>query len=109
MLSASAVTTQNIRPGGGGQQIPARQPTTAASATSTIDQRSNGRAMLGLGLSGPQVSERLVRGAVPSHRWAGPGSTSISSAWHSAREKVEYHGKHFHPPVEDAGLGPGNH
>ena len=57
MLSALAVTTQNIRLGAAIMQIPARQPTTAASAISTIDQLSNGRAMLGLGLSGPQVSE----------------------------------------------------
>ena len=72
VLSALAVTTQNIRLGAAIMQIPARQPTTAASAISTIDQLSNGRAMLGLGLSGPQVSEGWY-GCRSSHRWAGPG------------------------------------
>ena len=106
MLSALAVTTQNIRLGAAIMQIPARQPTTAASAISTIDQLSNGRAMLGLGLSGPQVSEGWY--GVPFVSPLGRTREYIDIVRMAlAREKVEYHGKHFHLPVEDAGLGLG--
>jgi F420-dependent oxidoreductase-like protein len=106
VLSALAVTTQNIRLGAAIMQIPARQPTTAASAISTIDQLSNGRAMLGLGLSGPQVSEGWY--GVPFVSPLGRTREYIDIVRMAlAREKVEYHGKHFHLPVEDAGLGLG--
>ena len=64
VLAALAVTTRNIRLGAAIMQIPARQPTTAASAISTVDQLSHGRAILGLGLSGPAGFGRLVRRAV---------------------------------------------
>jgi hypothetical protein len=37
--------------------LAARQPTTAAMVASTVDRLSGGRMLLGLGLSGPQVSE----------------------------------------------------
>lgn len=57
MLGLVAGHTQNIRLGAGIMQIPARQPTAAAAASATIDRISGGRMMLGLGLSGPQVSE----------------------------------------------------
>ena len=98
VLSALAVTTQNIRLGAAIMQIPARQPTTAASAISTIDQLSNGRAMLGLGLSGPQVSEGWY--GVPFVSPLGRTREYIDIVRMAlAREKVEYHGKHFHLPV----------
>jgi F420-dependent oxidoreductase-like protein len=49
--------TQRIGLGSGLMQIPARKPTATAMAAATLDVLSKGRFRLGLGLSGPQVSE----------------------------------------------------
>jgi F420-dependent oxidoreductase-like protein len=49
--------TQRIGLGSGLMQIPARKPTATAMAAATLDVLSEGRFRLGLGLSGPQVSE----------------------------------------------------
>ncbi|MGP3536259.1 LLM class flavin-dependent oxidoreductase [Microbacterium sp. RD1] len=57
VLGAMSAVTEQIKLGTGIMQIPARQPATAASAAATLDRISNGRLLLGLGLSGPQVSE----------------------------------------------------
>jgi alkanesulfonate monooxygenase SsuD/methylene tetrahydromethanopterin reductase-like flavin-dependent oxidoreductase (luciferase family) len=57
MLGLLAGRTDRILLGAGILQIPARQPTTAAMVASTVDRLSGGRMLLGLGLSGPQVSE----------------------------------------------------
>lgn len=57
MIGALAVATQRIGLGAGVLQIPARQPSAVATAAATLDRLSEGRLRLGLGLSGPQVSE----------------------------------------------------
>jgi F420-dependent oxidoreductase-like protein len=105
VLGGLATTTQRVGLGTAIMQIPARAPTATASAISTIDQMSGGRAMLGLGLSGPQVSEG----------WYGVPFTSalgrtreyieiIRLAW--SQEKVEYDGRHWQlPSHEGTGLG----
>jgi F420-dependent oxidoreductase-like protein len=49
--------TQRIGLGSGLMQIPARKPTATAMAAASLDVLSEGRFRLGLGLSGPQVSE----------------------------------------------------
>lgn len=49
--------TERIGLGSGLMQIPARKPTATAMAAATLDVLSHGRFRLGLGLSGPQVSE----------------------------------------------------
>src|SRR4051812_9545291 len=49
--------TDRIALGSGLMQIPARQPTATAMAAASLDVLSGGRFRLGLGLSGPQVSE----------------------------------------------------
>ena len=49
--------TGHIRLGSAILQIPARTPAATASAAITLDQLSGGRALLGLGVSGPQVAE----------------------------------------------------
>src|SRR5437588_5106738 len=49
--------TQNIRLGTGIAQISARTPAATAMAAMTLDHLSNGRVILGLGVSGPQVVE----------------------------------------------------
>ena len=50
-------STQNVRLGTGILQMSARQPTAAAMAAMTLDHLSDGRVILGIGVSGPQVVE----------------------------------------------------
>jgi F420-dependent oxidoreductase-like protein len=49
--------TQNIKLGTAIMQMPGRTPANAAMTAMTINQLSNGRFLMGLGLSGPQVVE----------------------------------------------------
>ncbi|MEU5092032.1 LLM class flavin-dependent oxidoreductase [Streptomyces sp. NPDC021356] len=57
LLGHLTAVTERVRLGAAVLQIPARQPTTVATAAATLDDLSGGRFMLGLGLSGPQISE----------------------------------------------------
>src|SRR6201991_1316098 len=57
VLGLLAGRTERIGLGSGLMQIPARQPTAAAMAAASLDVLSGGRFRLGLGVSGPQVSE----------------------------------------------------
>ncbi|MCX6385379.1 MAG: LLM class F420-dependent oxidoreductase [Solirubrobacterales bacterium] len=57
VLGMLAGKTKRIGLGSGLMQIPARQPTATAMAAASLDVLSNGRFRLGLGVSGPQVSE----------------------------------------------------
>ena len=57
VLGLLAGKTERIALGSGLFQIPARPPTAAAMAAASLDVLSGGRFRLGLGVSGPQVSE----------------------------------------------------
>jgi F420-dependent oxidoreductase-like protein len=57
VLGLLAGRTHRVGLGSGLLQIPARKPTATAMAAATLDVLSEGRFRLGLGLSGPQVSE----------------------------------------------------
>jgi F420-dependent oxidoreductase-like protein len=57
VLGLLAGRTQRIALGSGLMQIPARKATATAMAAASLDVISEGRFRLGLGLSGPQVSE----------------------------------------------------
>ena len=57
MLAWIAGQTSTIDVGSGIMQIPARTPAMTAMTAATIDALSGGRFRLGLGVSGPQVSE----------------------------------------------------
>jgi F420-dependent oxidoreductase-like protein len=57
MLGYLAAVTERVALGSGLMQMPARKPTATAMAAASIDRISGGRFRLGLGLSGPQVSE----------------------------------------------------
>jgi len=56
-LAYLAAKTTRIKLGTGILQVPARTPAMCAMTMSTLDQLSGGRALVGLGLSGPQVVE----------------------------------------------------
>lgn len=103
VLTWVAAHTQRMDVGSAILQIPARAPTMAAMTAATLDTLSGGRFRLGLGVSGPQVSEGwygvkfdkplartreyvdIVRGAL-------------------RRDRVSYQGNHFTLPLPD---GPG--
>ena len=57
MLAWIAGQTERIDVGSAVMQIPARTPAATAMTATTIDTLSGGRFRLGLGVSGPQVSE----------------------------------------------------
>src|ERR687887_98745 len=57
VLSWVAAQTERIDVGSAIFQIPARQPAMTAMTAATLDSLSGGRFRLGLGVSGPQVSE----------------------------------------------------
>src|SRR3712207_694624 len=57
VLGYLAARTERVGLGSGVMQIPARKATATAMAAATLDVLSGGRFRLGLGLSGPQVSE----------------------------------------------------
>jgi F420-dependent oxidoreductase-like protein len=56
-LTWIASRTTTIRVGTGIMQMPARTPASAAMTAATLDTLSDGRLLLGLGVSGPQVAE----------------------------------------------------
>ncbi|WP_347350135.1 LLM class F420-dependent oxidoreductase [Intrasporangium sp.] len=70
VLSWVGACTQRVRLGSAVLQIPARTPAMTAMTAATLDMLSGGRFQLGLGVSGPQVSEGWhgVRFAAPLAR-----------------------------------------
>lgn len=105
VLGHLAAKTERIALGAGLMQIPARQPAATAMAAVSLDVLSGGRFRLGLGLSGPQVSEgwygvafdrplRRTREYVEIVRKA------------LAREPLEHHGREFELPLA-GGMGLG--
>ncbi len=56
-LAFAAALTSRVRLGTAVAQVPARTPAATAMAATTLDHLSGGRVVLGVGASGPQVSE----------------------------------------------------
>jgi F420-dependent oxidoreductase-like protein len=105
VLGHLSAVTDRIDLGSGLMQIPARTPAMTAMTAVTLDVLSGGRFRLGLGVSGPQVSEG----------WHG---VSFARPLARTREYVEivrralsregplrYEGEEFRLPVEGTGLG----
>ncbi|EIE99079.1 LLM class F420-dependent oxidoreductase [Saccharomonospora glauca] len=103
VLAWIAAQTSSIDVGSAVFQIPARTPAATAMTAATLDTLSGGRFRLGLGVSGPQVSEGWhgVRFTAPLGR-----TREYVDIVRAAlrREKVRYEGKHFQLPLPD---GPG--
>ncbi|GAB3924823.1 LLM class F420-dependent oxidoreductase [Microlunatus endophyticus] len=95
--------TTRITLGAAVMQIPARTPAMTAMTAASLDRLTDGRFRLGLGVSGPQVSEGWhgVRFDAPLQR-----TREYLDILELAldRRTVEYHGKHFDLPLPD---GPG--
>lgn len=103
VLSWIAAQTSRIDVGAAVLQIPARTPAMTAMTAATLDTLSGGRFRLGLGVSGPQVSEGWhgVRFASPLGRtreYVGIVRSALR------RERLEFEGEHFTLPLPD---GPG--
>lgn len=95
--------TTRIGLGAGVMQIPARTPAMTAMTAASLDRLTDGRFRLGLGVSGPQVSEGWhgVRFEAPLQR-----TREYLDILELAlgRRTVEYHGRQFELPLPD---GPG--
>jgi F420-dependent oxidoreductase-like protein len=103
MLAWFAGQTSHIDLGSAVMQIPARTPAMTAMTAATIDSLSGGRVRLGLGVSGPQVSEGWhgVRFGKPLTRTR-EYVDIVRAAM--ARKTVSYAGEFYTLPLPD---GPG--
>src|SRR5918996_5451158 len=97
--------TERIALGSGLLQIPARSPAMTAMTAATLDTLSGGRFRLGLGVSGPQVSEGWhgVSFARPLRRTR--EYVEIVRKALARQGPLEYEGEEFRLPVEGTGLG----
>src|SRR5437870_7594942 len=102
-LAWLAAGTSRIKLGAGIFQIPARSAAMTAMTAATIDNLSNGRLILGLGTSGPQVSEGFhgVRFGKQLQRTREYMAVVRLALEH---QKVEFHGETIDLPLPD---GPG--
>jgi F420-dependent oxidoreductase-like protein len=103
VLAWVAAHTERIDVGSAILQIPARAPAMAAMTAATLDTLSGGRFRLGLGVSGPQVSEgwygvRFDKPLARTREYVDIVRMALR------RERVSYAGKHFTLPLPD---GPG--
>jgi F420-dependent oxidoreductase-like protein len=107
MLGYLAATTETITIASGILPIYSRTPALIAQTAAGLDFVSDGRFILGLGASGPQVIEGFhgVKYDAPLGRTR-ELIDICRMAW--KREKLEYHGKHYTlplPPEQGTGLG----
>jgi F420-dependent oxidoreductase-like protein len=103
VLAWLAAGTTRIKLGAGILQIPARSAAMTAMTAATIDQLSGGRFLLGLGTSGPQVSEgwhgvRFAKQLQRTREYVAVVRMAL------AHQKVEFHGETMDLPLPD---GPG--
>jgi F420-dependent oxidoreductase-like protein len=100
--------TQQIKLGTAIMQMPARTPAAAAMTAMTLDQLSNGRFLLGLGLSGPQVVEGWHGVAYGKPLGKTREYVEIVRKILLREEPLVHHGEHYQIPYGGAdatGLG----
>ncbi|HTZ42809.1 MAG TPA: LLM class F420-dependent oxidoreductase [Jatrophihabitans sp.] len=103
VLAWVGAQTKQIGLGSSILQIPARTPAMAAMTAATLDSLSGGRFRLGLGVSGPQVSEgwhgvRFARPLARTREYVDIVNLALS------RKRVRYEGSYYTLPLPD---GPG--
>ena len=103
VLGWLAGKTSTIRLGSGIFQMPGRSAAMTAMTAATIDQISNGRMILGIGSSGPQVSEGW-HGVRFGKQLARTRDYVAVLRMTLARERLEYSGETLELPLPD---GPG--
>ncbi|MGW7354076.1 LLM class F420-dependent oxidoreductase [Streptomyces sp. NPDC054784] len=103
VLSWVAAQTERIDVGSAIFQIPARAPAMTAMTAATLDSLSGGRFRLGLGVSGPQVSEgwygvKFDKPLARTREYVEIVRKAMT------RERLSYEGQHWTLPLPD---GPG--
>jgi F420-dependent oxidoreductase-like protein len=103
VLAWVAAQTQRVDVGSAIMQIPARSPAMTAMTAATLDTLSGGRFRLGLGVSGPQVSEgwhgvRFDKPLGRTREYVQIVQTALR------RERLTFSGEHYQLPLPD---GPG--
>src|SRR3954454_21043513 len=103
VLAWLAAQTSRIRLGSGIFQMPGRSPAMTAMTAATLDILSNGRMMVGIGSSGPQVAEgwhgqRFGKQIQRTREYIGILRKAL------ARERLEFDGEVYELPLPD---GPG--
>ena len=103
VLAFVAAQTSRMDVGSAIFQIPGRTPANCAMTAATLDTLSGGRFRLGLGVSGPQVSEgwhgvRFDKPLARTREYSDIVKMALS------RQKVRYEGQHYVLPLPD---GPG--
>ena len=103
VLAFVAAQTSRMDVGSAIFQIPGRTPANCAMTAATLDTLSGGRFRLGLGVSGPQVSEgwhgvRFDKPLARTREYSDIVKMALS------RQKVRYEGSHYVLPLPD---GPG--
>jgi len=103
ILGWIAGQTERIRIGSAIFQMPARSPAMTAMTAATLDQLSDGRMLLGIGTSGPQVAEgwhgqRFAKQLQRTREYVAVVRKAL------ARERLEFHGETLELPLPD---GPG--
>src|SRR3954470_12515601 len=103
VLAWLAGQTERIKLGSAIFQMPARTPAMTAMTAATLDQISNGRMLLGIGSSGPQVAEgwhgqRFGKQLQRTREYVAVVRKAL------ARERLEFEGETLELPLPD---GPG--
>ncbi len=103
ILGWIAAQTEKIKIGSAIFQMPGRSPAMTAMMAATLDQLSDGRMLLGIGSSGPQVAEgwhgqRFAKQLQRTREYVGIVRKAL------ARERLEFKGEAYELPLPD---GPG--
>src|SRR5919205_1337999 len=103
VLAWLAANTEKIKIGSASFQIPGRSPAMTAITAATLDNLSNGRVILGIGSSGPQVAEgwhgqRFAKQLQRTREYVAILRKAL------ARERLEFDGEAYTLPLPD---GPG--
>ncbi|MCX6528806.1 MAG: LLM class F420-dependent oxidoreductase, partial [Actinobacteria bacterium] len=98
--------TQNVRLGTGIIQMSARTPSATAMAAMTIDHLSNGRFILGLGASGPQVVEGWYGQPYPKPLARTREYVEVVRSILKRDKPIDHHGDFYDIPLRGgSGLG----
>jgi F420-dependent oxidoreductase-like protein len=98
--------TSRIKLGTGILQISARTPACVAMTAATIDHLSNGRLILGIGVSGPQIVEGWFGQPFPKPMGRTREFVTLLRKFLDRDRPVSFAGEHYHLPCQTgAGLG----
>jgi alkanesulfonate monooxygenase SsuD/methylene tetrahydromethanopterin reductase-like flavin-dependent oxidoreductase (luciferase family) len=106
ILAWLAAQTDRIKIGSSIFQMPGRSPAMTAMTAATLDNLSNGRMILGIGSSGPQVAEgwhgqRFAKQLARTREYVAIVRKAL------ARERLEFEGEIYELPLPDDADRPG--